>query len=115
MCHRVHTSMRLKSAFSSALTPRARAAFQGEVDPGKCDEYLSQLLDSGDDYAATVFDCTNKLLFRGDDFRLWSVSMYYIIVTLTTCASSLDLRTCSCAVWRHLSYLATSSRACEAL
>jgi hypothetical protein len=60
------------------------AVFQGEVNTDKCDEYLQVLLDDGYDYAATTFDCTDKLLFRGSDFRLWSVSMYYIIVTLTT-------------------------------
>ena len=61
--------------------------FQGEVSTAKCDEYLQSLLDEGYDYEASTFDCTNMFLFRGTDFRLWSVSIYYIIVTLTTCAA----------------------------
>lgn len=67
---------------------RMHAVFQGEVVTDKCDDYLQRLLDEGYDYEAAAFDCTNKLFFRGSDFRLWSISVYYIIVTLTTCALS---------------------------
>ena len=56
------------------------------MDYEKCNDYINQYIDEGNDYAANTFDCTNKLRFRAGDFRLWSVSVYYIIVTLTTCA-----------------------------
>jgi hypothetical protein len=52
----------------------------------KCEDYIEQYIEAGDDYAAKTFDCSNKFRFQADDFRLWSASVYYTIVTLTTCA-----------------------------
>lgn len=63
-----------------------RAEFQGDLLQDKCDEYLDELR-LQDDPEADLFDCTDKLWFHASDIKLWSISVYFIIVTLTTCAS----------------------------
>ena len=68
------------------------AEFNGEVDQERCSTYKAQLRAQGDVDAADEFDCAASLWFTTGKVKLWCVSVYYIIVTLTTCAPASLLR-----------------------
>lgn len=69
--------------------------FTGEINRLKCDENRAKLREEGDFDFADSMQCGSMLFFRTDDFRLWSISMYYIIVTLSTCAPLALFSCCS--------------------
>jgi hypothetical protein len=52
----------------------------------KCDDYLQSLRDKGEADEADQFICEGKLFFHAGTAKLWSISMYFIVITLTTCA-----------------------------
>jgi hypothetical protein len=62
------------------------AEFQGELLPNKCQQYMEKLHANGDP-AADDFICEDKLWFHATGPKLWSVAIYYTVVTLATCES----------------------------
>ena len=62
------------------------AEFAGAFIEDKCNNYIQELRNSGHIQEANEFDCEGKLWFYRHSVGLWCISMYYIFVTLTTCA-----------------------------
>jgi hypothetical protein len=64
------------------------AEFQGDLLPEKCQRYIEKLRTQGDP-AADDFICEGKFWFHANSPKLWSVAIYYIVVTLATCVPPL--------------------------
>lgn len=58
------------------------------MDQEQCDTYLADLEADGKADVAERLDCASLFFAEGGDVRLWSISVYYVVVTLTTCAPS---------------------------
>lgn len=63
-----------------------RAEFNGLVNQERCDSYLAELEADGKQDIAERLDCSALYFAEGGDLKLWSISVYYVVVTLTTCA-----------------------------
>lgn len=59
------------------------------MDQERCDTYLAELVDEGKQDIADRLDCSALFFAQGGDVKLWSISVYYVVVTLTTCAPPL--------------------------
>lgn len=60
------------------------AEFQGPPDEAKCEAYELQLADEGKDDLVELVDCA-ALWFDKEKVGLWLISIYFVVVTLTTC------------------------------
>eukprot|EP00892_Ulva_mutabilis_P003592 jgi/Ulvmu1/1604/UM111_0033.1 len=58
--------------------------FNGLVDQERCDEFLADLEADGKPEVAERLDCASLFFAEGGDVKLWSISVYYVVVTLTT-------------------------------
>lgn len=61
------------------------AEFQGPPDEVKCEEYQNYLIDEGRDDLVEMVDCA-ALWFDKQHVGFWLISIYFVVVTLTTCA-----------------------------
>lgn len=56
------------------------------MDQERCDEYLAELEAEGKPEIAERLDCASLFFAKGGDLKMWSISVYYVVVTLTTSA-----------------------------
>jgi hypothetical protein len=65
---------------------RLATEFQGPLQQERCTKFKDKLRMDGDPEADS-FECENKIWMHASGPALWSIAVYYIIVTLTTCVS----------------------------
>ena len=64
---------------------RSCAEFQGPPDEARCEEYQTMLINEGKDDLVEQVECS-ALFFDKEHVGFWLISIYFVVVTLTTCA-----------------------------